>query len=393
MSSIYSSPAQPCQRCGRPLPPNEAYCGNCGLYNTPAPVNNFAAQSPVGPGGSGSSFYGTPGQQSSPNLFSGAPSQQPASPASFYGAAPQQTFTPQPNPVTGGFQPGSMPGFQSPGFSQYPVNAGFQPGSMPGFQPPGFPQSPAKKRRPRIGLIIGIVVILLIIIGGSIGGYAYLKKQSTTPIVQATATTAPTSIPRGKPLFSDVFLNNKNAWDTTSKAGEFSAKVGNGSLVLEDDNHKLLWELVPGGKNFGDFFLTADAVLSMGGQDNGYGIYIRGASNQNLDIATYYRFELYGDGTFAIFKGTVDGTGTSTSTPLVKDSPNAAIQKQGKVNHIAISAKGPTMSLIVNGQTLEIVTDNTYASGSIAFFVSNLPAAPSGAQATFSNFVIYPPQS
>src|SRR5437870_9233211 len=51
MSSLYPSPAQPCQRCGRPLPPNEAYCGNCGLYNTPAPVNNFAAQSPVGPGG------------------------------------------------------------------------------------------------------------------------------------------------------------------------------------------------------------------------------------------------------------------------------------------------------------------------------------------------------
>ena len=120
--------------------------------------------------------------------------------------------------------------------------------------------------------------------------------------------------------------------------------------------------------------------------------YIRGASNQNLDIATYYRFELYGDGTFAIFKGTVDGTGTSTSTSLVKNSPSPAIQKQGKVNHIAISAKGPTMSLIVNGQTLKIVTDNTYASGSIAFFVSNLPAAPSGAQATFSNFIIYPPQ-
>ena len=163
--------------------------------------------------------------------------------------------------MTGGFQPGSMPGFQ--------------PGSMPGFQPPGFPQPPAKKRRSGMGLIIGIVVILLIIIGGSIGGYAYLKKQSITPTVQATPTTAPTSIPKGKPLFSDGFLNNKNAWDTTSKSGEFSTKLGGGSLVLEDDNHKLLWELVPDGKNFGDFFLTADAVLSGGSQNNGYGIYSR----------------------------------------------------------------------------------------------------------------------
>jgi hypothetical protein len=72
---------------------------------------------------------------------------------------------------------------------------------------------------------------------------------------------------------------------------------------------------------------------------------------------------------------------------------SSAILKQGQVNHIAISAKGPTMSLIVNGQTLKTITDNTYASGSIALFVSNLPNTSPGAQATFSHFNIYPPQA
>jgi hypothetical protein len=139
--------------------------------------------------------------------------------------------------------------------------------------------------------------------------------------------------------------------------------------------------------------LTADAILSKGTQNNGYGIYIRGVSNQSFDIATYYRFELYGDGTFAIFKGSVDSAGTSTSSFLVNYSQSAAIQKQGNVNHIAISAKGPTMTFIVNGQTMKIVTDSTYTSGSIAFFVSNLPHTTPGAQATFSNIIIYPPQS
>ncbi|MFL5627421.1 MAG: hypothetical protein ACJ788_17735, partial [Ktedonobacteraceae bacterium] len=111
---------------------------------------------------------------------------------------------------------------------------------------------------------------------------------------------------------------------------------------------------------------------------------------QNMDIATYYRFELYGDGTFAIFKGVVDATGTSKSSLIANYAFSPAIQKQGQVNHIAVSAKGSSMSLLVNGQVLKTFIDNTYAGGSIALFVSNLN--PPTAQATFSNLIVYPPQ-
>ena len=279
-----------------------------------------------------------------------------------------------------------MNGYQQPGFANPPAMNGYQSG---GFAP----QAEERSRRPKIGMILTIVVILLVVVGGSIGGFTYLKKHSASTTTQVSPTVAPTPIPQGKPLFSDPFQNNNAGWDLTSKPGEFSIKISNGSMVLEDDNNKLFSELIPGGRNFNDFFLTVDAALSKGTQSNGYGIYFRGASNQSFDIATYYRFELYGDGTFAIYKGSVDGTGTSTSTFLVNYSQSPALQKQGNVNHIGISAKGPTMTFVVNGQTLKIVTDNTYSSGSIALFVSNLPHTTPGAQATFSNLVIYPPQS
>jgi hypothetical protein len=271
---------------------------------------------------------------------------------------------------------------------------GLQAGGMSQpYQPASFAQPPERKSGPKVGLIIGVVVLLLIIVGGSIFGYLYVSKSHSSPSVQKTPTIAPTPTPKGNPIFSDSFTDNEHDWDTTSKVGTFSVKIGGGSLVLEDDDNKLLWELVPGGRNYGDFFLTVDAILSKGTQSNGYGIYIRGASNQNAEIATYYRFELYGDGTFAIFEGTVDATGTSKSKPLVDYTTSSAILKQGQVNHIAISAKGQTMSLIVNGQMLKTITDNTYASGSIALFVSNLPNTSPGAQATFSHFNIYPPQA
>ena len=67
-----------------------------------------------------------------------------------------------------------------------------------------------------------------------------------------------------------------------------------------------------------------------------------------------------------------------------------AIQKQGKVNHIMIIAKGASLSLIVNGQLLKVISDHSYANGSVALFVSNLPQAQPGAQAQFSQFAIYP---
>ena len=445
MSSSYPSfgnaPARPCQRCGRPLPPNEVYCGNCGQNNAiqfnnsvaqpssgpswgvappqtsyssdqnagfqwgqppvQAPQNNPISgypvpQQPFGPSSQPGNLYGTSAQQSNTDNFYEAPG-QPARLSNFY-SAQQAPFGPQPSsqPMTTGFQPGTMSGYQFAGFPQapaQPTTSGSQPGMMNGYQPGDFFQPPQRKSGPRLALIIGVVVILVVIIGGGVLGYFTLIKPQGSATTQTTLTPTPTPVPNGKPLFNDAFTNNKNAWDTTSRTGQFSVKIDNGSLVLEDDNNKLLWELVPGGRSFRDFFLTTDVVLSKGTADNGYGIYIRSASNINVDIATYYRFELYGDGTFAIYKGTVDANGTSKSNFLVNYTTSSAILKQGQVNHIAIGAKGSSMTFIVNGQTLKTISDNSYASGSVAMFVSNLPNTTPGAQATFSNFVIYPPQT
>src|SRR6185312_10857196 len=99
--------------------------------------------------------------------------------------------------------------------------------------------------------------------------------------------------------------------------------------------------------------LVVDAVLSKGDQNNGYGLFIRGASNQNSQLATYYRFSLYGDGTYAIFKGFIGADGNSTSTMLVDYTNSPAIQKSGGLNHIMITAKGSSMTLMVNGQVLK----------------------------------------
>ena len=214
----------------------------------------------------------------------------------------------------------------------------------------------------------------------------FFSKSAATPSVTAYP------IPKESPLFSDNFAND-NGWNLESAPGKYAVNVGNSALTLEVDQQKLLWELIPGERSYGNFILTVNAALTQGGQNDGYGIYIRGASNSQSDLATWYRFELYGDGSYAIFKGTTGANGTFTSTKLVDYTLNSAIRPQGKVNHIMLIARGATMAFVVNDQLVKSISDSTYARGTIALFVSHLLQAPPGAQAQFSHLAIYPMQA
>lgn len=263
----------------------------------------------------------------------------------------------------------------------------FQPAGMHGFMPDEFYQPQQKKRGPKVALIILIGILLLVVIGGGLTGLLYIKSQS-----QSAPTATPTRIivtPSVTPLFRDSFANNNTKWYLASAPGDYSVSVGGGSMVLEDDHHRLLWEILP-SKTFTDFRLDVDATLTKGDPNNGYGVYIRGASSQDSDIGLYYRFELYGDGTFALFKGSTDANGNTQSSQVVKDTSNAAIQKEGQVNHITVIAKGSSMTFTVNGTTVYTYNDTSYKGGLVALFVSNLPISPPGAQARFANLAIFP---
>ena len=374
MSSMYSS-TRLCERCGRPLAPSEVYCGTCGQYNSlpatgtpPPPGKSWGGPSPqtnYGGGQSAGQLWGqTPSSTVPNNPYGGGFVQQPMYPGSAYAPPSSPYVTP-------------------------PPATGFQQDIMNGYRPAGY-SPPPRKRGPGIGSIIGTVILLLVLAGGGFIGYRYITSHSSQ-VTTITPTAVPSPTPSKPPLFSDSFQDNKNGWDLTSIASRFSVKVGGGSMVLEDDDNRLLYELLPGGKTFGNFHLNVDGELSKGDQNNGYGVYIRGSSNQNSDLATYYRFELYGDGTYAVFKGSIDANGMTHDSKLVDYTSNPAIQKVGNVNHITLIANGPSMSFVVNGQTLTTVNDNSYTSGSAALFVSNLPApTPPVAQATFNNLVIYP---
>ncbi len=250
-------------------------------------------------------------------------------------------------------------------------------------------QGPSK-RASFVYLLVALLVIVFFSYAGLRAAGVSLSTLTQSVHTGNGALSETYPLAKGTPLFQDRFVDDGSGWNQQSVAGNYKVTLGNGVLALENDKQSVLWEPIPGIRTFSNFQLIANVKLSKGDQNNGYGFYIRGAASQGNELATYYRFELYGDGSYAIFKGSVDAGGKSVDTKMVNFLLNPAIAKQGKSNHIMIIARGSTMSFVVNNHLLQTVTDTSYASGSIALFVSNLPEAKPGAQAQFSQLAIYP---
>ncbi|HZU70783.1 MAG TPA: family 16 glycoside hydrolase [Ktedonobacteraceae bacterium] len=413
MSSMYPPPgglpARRCARCGIPMPPDVVNCGQCGAYNAipqpngPVPPNtNFgppwgsaqAGQYPPGPSGP----WGPPGM---PPVQAVPPQYIPTG----NNVMPPSQFQRPSQPLTTSGQNFKRPGqFQQPGLDNYgnfpaqnfyapsssAVSDNFQSGYMNGTGVADQDEEEDERHGPRIGLILGVIALLIVLVGGGFLGAALVQNRARNNNTTSSSTKTPViTTPTVKPLFSDTFVNNSAGWDLTSAPGKFSVAIGNGRLTLEDDENKLLPEVVP-GRSFGDFQLELDAMLTKGDKNSGYGVYIRAGASQDSYLGVYYRFELYGDGTYAIFKGTLDSSGNTQSMKVQGYLTNAAIALEGHPNHITIIARGSTMTFKVNGQTITTYTDDSYKGGSIALFVSNLPQTPPGAQATFSNLAIFP---
>lgn len=236
-------------------------------------------------------------------------------------------------------------------------------------------------------VIVLIAVLSLALIGGGLGAWHVL--QSNNGLANASGTPVPVVTPSVTPLFSDSFQNNNNGWDTTQPAGA-SISISGGKMVLESDNNELFEELLPNGKAYSDLRIDVNADLTKGAQGNGYGIYIRGALGTDGALDTYYRFEVYGDGTFAVYKGVVNDSGSEANDTIKKDTVNPAISIASYINHLTVIAKGSQMTFEVNGTTVTTFSDNTYKGGSIALFVSNVPGVAKGAQTTFTNLAVFP---
>jgi hypothetical protein len=127
------------------------------------------------------------------------PTLYPQPPAGGYNAPAQPpTYTPPQPPITlppapaaqQPVYPQAQPGYPQPqpGYPQAQP-AAFNQAGYPLQQPGGFGQAyPQPKKKSRVGLWIGLVVLLLLVVGGGIGGYVYINRSTPEKTLQAYCT-------------------------------------------------------------------------------------------------------------------------------------------------------------------------------------------------------------
>ncbi|HZR39685.1 MAG TPA: protein kinase, partial [Ktedonobacteraceae bacterium] len=331
-----------CLRCGTLLAPNGQYCSSCGYHNSP--TSKHSTQQPA---------------------FSTSMPTSAMPPSALYSTITSAAHTRQ---STSTSRSQETPGADT--ISTMPHD----------FFYPSLRQ--ATKQRNWKQNVAGILVIVLLIALG-VASYGYVTHQHPFTHTPATrpSTTASCISPTGQQvLFIDCFADNQHGWNTYSQdPNQYSITIDHDSLVLENRLPGLLSERLP-DQTFGNFTLTVDATLSQGAQDDSYGIYMRAGYDPAKGLlVSYYRFELYGDGSYAIYKGTPN----SPDTLLKPRSIHPVVQKRGNTNHITIKAQGSTMAFSINGAMLTSISDQTYANGETALFVGNLSKSSSGSQAIF----------
>ena len=180
-----------CRTCGFMLPEGATFCTNCGAKTiSQGNVGNQpAGPSQVEPTIAASPSYQTPPMNPTPN--------QQGVPPTVYGApysTPQQYSYEAPPPPPPSNVYGTPPATNNYGAPPAPNAYGTPYAQTPGYgQTPGSyvpPTPPPVRKGPRVGLIIGIIVLVLLILGGGLLALRGASNNSTTNNVTPTATTA-----------------------------------------------------------------------------------------------------------------------------------------------------------------------------------------------------------
>ncbi|TMC20643.1 MAG: hypothetical protein E6J34_12105, partial [Chloroflexi bacterium] len=203
--------------------------------------------------------------------------------------------------------------------------------------------------------LLWLACSLLAIIGSSFFFIANIEGQQAqlppTPRITPTVST-PTEIPSPTlspwpsptrtplPLFIDYFVDNSKGWLVGDSAGAgYNRTIDENGLTLSATNHKILIESLPGNNVYGDFLLTTTFIFQQGDKHDSIGIYVRGDGNLDHD----YRFDIYGNNTYALIKESLDSTNTPTITYLITPSSSPCLKPTGQANTLTLLMKGSTL--------------------------------------------------
>jgi len=181
-------------------------------------------------------------------------------------------------------------------------------------------------------------------------------------------------------LFYDDFSDPNSGWDQVDETDYSTNYYQNAYRIRVNTDMTDSWAN-PGGHNFGDVIIEADATKNGGPDDNDFGLICR-----YLDIDRYYYAIISSDGYYGISKSTSESTTILGGDSLVYSD---AINQGFATNHIRFDCVGDSLTLSINGQVLDQQTDGEYTSGNVGLLAGTYDTP--GTDILFDNFGVYAP--
>jgi hypothetical protein len=175
--------------------------------------------------------------------------------------------------------------------------------------------------------------------------------------------------------FSDDF-DTPGDWRIISDP-EVEIAYADGGLSIEVKViDRVAWTVA--GRQFEDAVVSVDATPVGGPDDNAYGLVVR-----HVDDRNFYRFEISGDGFFAVQAP----QGNLGWEFLVDWTESSAIHKGRETNHLQVECRGATMIFYANDVELTRVQDDRYSKGDIGLIAGTF-YTEAGTRILFDDFEV-----
>jgi hypothetical protein len=207
------------------------------------------------------------------------------------------------------------------------------------------------------------------------------QQPTQPPAPQATDTAQPTEppVPASEQFFTDEFDSPlSNDWSVLTVTGSNAADPD--KVTVETEDGKLIWNFDSEQVYyylFYDAFDYEDVTVEVRA-DN------RGKNTNSVSLICrydpevgWYEFNVDNGGLYNILYAEIDSDGDISYNLITNGGSNAI--KQGKdVNEYSITCKGDELSLTINGDEVNTITERTYAlrSGQIGISVSSFNVLP-----------------
>lgn len=202
--------------------------------------------------------------------------------------------------------------------------------------------------------------------------------STSTPIPPPTATLTPTEVQDTQILFLDNFSEDTGEWEIANW-DEAARIIEDGHLSITVNEKLSLWVSRPDYIPPENALISVEAAVHGWQPDSSFGLIFR-----QTDFDNYYYYRIGMEGSFSL---AYQENGVWRF--LIWPTPLESHLADGEAHQLSVHMEEEVITLILDGQSLAMVSDHTFQSGNIGVAVGTTDRAP--ARVVFDDFVVQTP--